>query len=570
MRRNRADGAVIGLDIGSDSIRMIKGMKSEDKICVLDYALRRYPAGDYRPDLVSQHIHELLTSVVGAKKIKKATIHSIISGRKLCIRVVKLPVMPQAELHQAIRSKIRKYVSPDLAQVKFSFSVLGQTQEKDIKKLDVLFMAIEKTFFDEYLQFFKATGVQPEVISSACFSGWNLIRELGLDKEVASLMLINIDGQATDLTVYREGRFVFTRNISMGARDFTDKLRGQARWSLEREEDIKLLWGLEKEGRPLEAAEEATFMKIRKPLQGEADIFCKEIELTAHHYYQISHGKRIDKCIVLGEGSGIGGLVDFLRQKLEVPVEGLHVPDAKLELPIDKREELKRNLPLYTQALGALLIGPDDINLLAQMRPKAKKVMLPGKLFALPKMAAPKMTTGAVIVLISLGLIIFAFLKGFNLYYRHQIKSYKIRQDKSQDRTMQLTQIKQKMDILDFEKKIYLRLIKEHPAYPVIIAEICKAIPSERIVLDEVKFYSEQKKTPPPKAPLPIKFTITGGALGEDARDSDVTRFVLALERSGYFEDISVRIKGRAGREPLEAEVAGLSFVIDGIIRLIE
>ena len=148
----RSDGAVIGLDIGSDSIKMIKGMKKEGVICVSDFAHRKYLTGEGTVDLFSRDIQKLLTSLMGTKKIRKVRIHSIISGRKLCIRVVKLPVIPEAELYQAIKSKIRKYVSPELDQAIFTFSVLGKTQEKDIKKLEVVFAATPKTFFNEYLR----------------------------------------------------------------------------------------------------------------------------------------------------------------------------------------------------------------------------------------------------------------------------------------------------------------------------------------------------------------------------------------------------------------------------------
>lgn len=578
MSGKNPERTIISLDIGSGSIKMVKGAEKEQRICVFDFACRKYPAGKGAVDLVSQHILELLTSVADAKQIRKARIHSTISGKKLCIRVVKLPVMPEEEINQAIRSKIRKYISSDLEQVIFSFSVLGEIQEKGIKRLEVVFAAVQKTVFDEYLQFFKLTGIEPEAITSACFSGWNLVRETGLNKGVTSLLLINIETHETDLTVYRENRFVFTRNISIGDRDFTDILKGQSRWSLDEPEDIKLLWGLGEQARPLEEKERADVMKIREHLQNEAAIFCKEIELTAHHYYQIAHGKKIDKCVILGEGSRIAGLIDFLKQKLEIPVEALHIPDAKLELSMDKREEFKRNLPLYTQSLGALLIGPDDINLLTPMRPQTKKGIYPIRLSALSRM-----TTVVIIVSMFLGLIIFTFLKGLNLYYQFQIKSYKIKRDKFQERTVQLMQIKRKMDILDLEKRLYRHLIKDHPAYPVIIAEICKAIPSEKIVLDELKFYSTQKKVRSLKDFSPIKFIIAGGVLGTDAADSETTRFILALEQSGYFENISLAIQTgvspsdalfdrgfadrSAGRELLEEESKS-SFIIDGIVKI--
>ena len=136
-------------------------------------------------------------------------------------------------------------------------------------------------------------------------------------------------------------------------------------------------------------------------------------------------------------------------------------------------------------------------------------------------------------------------------------------------------QIKRKADILDFEKRLYLRLLKEHPAYPLIIAEICKAMPSESIVLDELRFSSERRGTAAAETPPLIKFIIEGRVVGKDATSAQTTRFMLSLERSGYFENISVTIKGGApfadaGRpqEPLREKAEGLGFAIDGIIRI--
>jgi len=352
------------------------------------------------------------------------------------------------------------------------------------------------------------------VVTSACFSGWNLVQEVGLDKGATSLMLIDIESQETNLTAYREGKFVFTRNVSIGERDFM------------------------------------------------AEVLFKEVELTTHHYYQITHGERIDKCIILGEGSGIAGVVDFLKQKLEMPVEPLQIPETKLQFFIDKTEEFRKNLPLYTQALGALFVAPGDINLATQMKTQAKKVIYPLKFPALSKM-----TTLAMIVFISLGLVIFIFLGGVNFYYQHQIQSYKLRQDKLQSQIMQIMQIKRKMDILEFSKGLYLRLLKERPAYPVIIAEICKAIPRENIVLDELKFYKDPRGTVPQEAPSSVKFTIMGRLSGKEATAAQTTRFVLALEESGYFENISVALK-EVGL-PIEAgERTVLSFVVNGGVKL--
>jgi Tfp pilus assembly PilM family ATPase len=510
MHSKQSDRIIISLDIGSESIKVIKGLKQGGEIRVLDFACQKYPIQEATPNLVSHYIYELLTSVVDVKRIKKARVHATISGRKLCVRVVKLPVMPVDEVQQAIKSQIRKFVSPDLEQVVFSFSILREIQEKDVNKLEVVFVAIQKHSFDEYLQLFKLVGVKPEVITSACFCGWNLVRQTDLDKDTSSLMLINIEAQDTDLTVYRDGRFVFTRNISIGVKDFAD---------------IKV------------------------------DLFCKEIELTANHYYQITHGKRIDKCIVLGEGSQIKGLLKALNQNLEISLQALCISDIKQTLTINKREEFAKNLPLYTQSLGALLISSNDINLLAQIKPQLRK-----GISALKFLALPKMTVLAIIMFVSLALIIFILLKGTNLFYQYQIKSYKMKQDKLQNRALQLMRIKQKMDILDFEKQLYARLIKRYPTYLAFIAQICQAISNGGIVLNELEFHSDQIETGSSERLSMTRFSMKGKILEKDTPESEITRFVLALEQSDYFENISVVME--------RAKKKGLNFVIDGMARL--
>ena len=525
MWRKKANKTIIGLDIAASSIKMVQASKEAGKIRVLGFGRREFSASEANPDFLSRKVQELLG---GIKELKRASIHAVVSGRKLIIRVVKLPVMPEGEISQAIKSMIRKYVSQDLEQLEFAFSVLGETQEKGIKKLDVAFMAIQKNLLNQYRQFFKLTGAEPQAVSSACFSEWNLIKKAGLDQDAASLMLIDIEAEQTDLAVYREGRFIFTRNISIGRRDLAKE---QAQLSPE-----------------------------------QAEVFSKEIEMTAHHYYQITHGNRIDKCILLGEGSQIAGLVDFLKQKLEIPVVNFFLSDAQLELPQEGAEEFKRNLPLYTQALGALLISPNDINLLVQERKQFKKSLFP----AVKSFAFPRTAFAAGVIFASLLLSLFVIFKGTNLYYQHRIKASKIRREQLQGLTIKLMQIKRKADILDFEKKLYLQLTKERSRYPLIIARICQAIPSEKTVLDELSFNSIRERRGPAESLSRVQFNIQGRVLGQEALNQETTNFVLALEQSGYFDNISVSMNEEMqARGQVKEEIAEhLGFAVNGIVRL--
>ena len=136
-------GDIIGVDITSDLVRVVEAVRSADKVRVLNFVHEEFKPSVQKDAL---DVPRVLTSFIDGKKIKSSRLHCVIPCQNMCIRVVTMPVMPHKELSQAIRSKIYKYISVDLEQVYYTFSVVGQTEERGIKKLEVVFAAIQKKY----------------------------------------------------------------------------------------------------------------------------------------------------------------------------------------------------------------------------------------------------------------------------------------------------------------------------------------------------------------------------------------------------------------------------------------
>jgi type IV pilus assembly protein PilM len=549
---------VVSINVETDLVSLVAGIQKEGKIQILDFACRKNTSGEQTADTISRDIHDLLNSSL-IKKLKKPVFHSTISGRKLCVRVLRMPVMPRSELALAIRPKVFKYISPETDGVISRFNILGEVREKDVKKLEVVFAAVHKSPLNEYLQLFKAINVKPAVITSPCFSEWNLVREFGLNRGATSFMLVDVESQDTELTIYRENRFVFTRNISIGSRDFTDIIKGHPRLSLDKATDIKLFLATASQADSSKTDEEEYLVEIRKRLQNEADVLYKEIELTVHHYYQLTHGNRVDKCVLLGPGSRIKGLVEFLKRRLEIPAHELILPDTQLDLPSGRALEFKDELPFYAQALGALFARPEDIN----FAPKGRVFSLKfGR--QLRFLSAPTKNARVALAFASLGMIMLILVKGLNFYYKFKIKYYKRVRNSFEERTLRLVDLRRKGDILGHGKKTFVELNSLYPAYAPIIAKICDAIPSEKLILSKLNFLR------PKKDASTIRFTITGKILGEDVESSEITGFVSALENSGYFQNpaLSIQKKTSFGQGQVQPDEANeLSFVIDGAVK---
>lgn len=565
MAKQSIKSEIFGLDIGSDSFQFLETVKTGDAVEVLNFVQR--PCAGASAD-TALDIPQQLASLIDEKKIKKTTLSCSIPCRNVCIRLVVLPAMSYKELSQAIQSKIHKYMSVEAEQVYSSFSVVGETEERGNKKLEVVFAAIQKSAFHNYFQKFDSSVLKPGIIIPSCFAALNAVRAFGLSKDYPSMIVMNIDHQYTDLTVSSKDKFVFTRNISIGSGDFSEIIKEQPSLITADPEKIRELWFLKQDSEAsAQNGQNETTHSISKRLQSEGEVLRKEIELTAHHYYQLTHGAKIDKCIIFGEGARIIGLIDFLRQKMEIPIEGFSLPAAVTFIG-EREQEFKENATKYVAALGAVVSSPDFINLSTTF--KAKK-----KGFALSAPSSSKAVPLAIVIYLAIVLAVFAWLKGFNLYYKNKISFYKSKQEQLKETALQLVQIKRKMDVLKAGRGLFDSLSKAFPALSPFIVDIGKAMPPEEIVIDELLIVGDQgraQRSEKDQEPL-FNFTLKGRVVGESPQSAQVTTFVLALEKSGHFKNISITIdesklktKSTFGDGQEQGGIQDLFFSINGNI----
>ena len=70
MNRIKAEKNIISLDIGNDSMKVIKGIRRDGKICILDFASQTFSAELSVPEALSRCVHDLVGSVTDIKRIK--------------------------------------------------------------------------------------------------------------------------------------------------------------------------------------------------------------------------------------------------------------------------------------------------------------------------------------------------------------------------------------------------------------------------------------------------------------------------------------------------------------------
>jgi len=318
------------------------------------------------------------------------------SGAELLVRTFELPILPQAELPNAINFEAKKYIPFKVEDLQANFQV--ETDRKANKNF-ILFAGVKSDLLDKYNAIFKQLDIKINHIDYAPFS---VLRFLSLSgfKEKGIMGLLSLDLAEEDevnFTVLENGVPVFSRDITLprglpaesaqpvSSEDIIGKLKTELRISMD----------YYKRKFPQKKLTEVLFV-AEQGLQSELEPFMKEMELSAK-FIDISKDKYIGK----GQSFSLSFIKGFgcsLKRAVRIRLK-LNILAAKSRVKIVKKagaaasgeglSALIRSFKLDVRflILGILIYGAayayglyrchpvrQDIASLISIRPRVKSV----------------------------------------------------------------------------------------------------------------------------------------------------------------------------------------------------
>ena len=192
---------ILGLDIGSHSIKLIEVARDHDQITLLSAGSVLTP-----PKAMTSTVQsDLETVAVAIKQLIKDTgtksneIHIALPESKVFTRVVEVPQLSSRELTSAIKWEAEQYVPMPLDQVNLDFSVLRDGHDTGINKMDVLLVAAPKTLVDKYLMISELAGLTVASAETEILATSRAItRSL---PAVKTMMIVSMGAQTTDIAL---------------------------------------------------------------------------------------------------------------------------------------------------------------------------------------------------------------------------------------------------------------------------------------------------------------------------------------------------------------------------------
>ena len=306
--------SIVGLDIGSSSIKAVELKKSKGEIAVA--ALGVEPLGS---DIVvdsmivdSGSVSSAIAKLFTEQKIKAKSVATSVSGHSVIVKKIPMQTMTDAELADSINTEAAQHIPFDIADVNIDFQILSEPTGDP--QMDVLLVAVKKDKILNYTNVLSLAGKSPAIVDIDAFALQNCYEYNYEPAQGTTVALLNLGASVMNINIVKGTTPLFTRDVSVGGNQYTDSLQKELDLGFDDAEALKL-------GQRVGTVSEDAKLPI---LQQVTEIIVLEIQKTFDFFRATAAGEHIERIYLAGGSSKVPGLVEALRQEFSLPVEVLN------------------------------------------------------------------------------------------------------------------------------------------------------------------------------------------------------------------------------------------------------
>jgi type IV pilus assembly protein PilM len=274
-------------------------------------------------------------------------------------RFVTLPPVEAKRLPEIVRFEAAQQIPFDMNDVQWDFQLLSDPNSPEKK---VGLFAIKNEVVNSAMESFEREDLQVSYVQMAPMALYNYLLFdrpdlVGSDKRAT--VIVNIGAESTDLVVCTASG-VWQRCIMMGGNAFTNAIAETFKLSVEKAEKLKRTAPVSKYARQIFQAMRPVFTD-----------WSGEVQRSLGFYTSSNPDVKVTRVVAMGGGTKLRGLVKYLSQTLQIPVEK---PDAFKRLvvaPTDSAAKFHENVSDFGVVYGLGLQGLGMARIESNLLPKS-------------------------------------------------------------------------------------------------------------------------------------------------------------------------------------------------------
>jgi type IV pilus assembly protein PilM len=336
---------VVGLDIGSSSIKAIELKKNKGQIEVTHLGFEPLASDIVVDSMIvdSGSVSSAISKIFTENAMKSKLVATSVSGHSVIVKKISIPTMSEQELAEHIGTEAAQHIPFDITDVNIDFQILSE--DLSGPQMDVLLVAVKKDKILNYTNVLSLAGKSPAIVDIDAFALQNCYEYNYDPAPGATVALLNLGASVMNINIVKGSTPLFTRDVSVGGNQYTDSLQKELDLSFDDAEALKL-------GRQVGTVSADAKAPI---LQQVTEIIVLEIQKTFDFFRATAPGEHIERIYLAGGSSKVPGLIEALRQEFSIPVELLN-PFQRVALPLDQSTALvDQNAGQLAVAVGLAL-----------------------------------------------------------------------------------------------------------------------------------------------------------------------------------------------------------------------
>ncbi len=345
-------GSLVGVDIGSSSVKLVALSKSGR-----DFALEAYAVVSLPPTAVIdgniQDVAEVAGTIEKAVKVAggkmSAAITAVPASAVITKRIEMSSAFSELELEDQIKVEADQFIPYALDEVALDFEILGTVPNNDSIN-QVLLVACRKNDVEQREDAIQGGGLTCTVVDVDTYAVERTFPLLlaGTANHSDQLTgVVDIGAATLTLNVFRDGEIVYSREQAFGGNDLTNSIHQQYGMSVEEVEQSLRLGDI---------SEEINEMVVI-PFRGTV---AQQVSRSLQFFYSSGAHSELASLYLSGGTATIEGLAEQLTDELGIPT---YMANPFASMSVNSRvnsSRLDRDAPSLVKACGLAMRGFED------------------------------------------------------------------------------------------------------------------------------------------------------------------------------------------------------------------
>ena len=308
-------GSVLGIDIGTTSIKVVEISKKGEQFRLENYSIletKKYLEHSNQAiqtsslKIVEEEATELLKIILNEVKPKARTALASIPVFSAFITPIDMPLLSLEETTKSVVFQAKQYVPLPVDEVSIDWFKTEEFENPRGGRLQRIFLiGIPNEVIKKYKKIFKAAELKLVTLEIESLS---LVRALG--KLDAVTMVVDIGAESTNMIVTEKGALKHSSQADYGGIHLTKSLSKSLGVSASRAEELKRRRGL------LGSGGESELSTLIIPF---LDVIIQEARY-AQGSYERRYSKKVEKLILVGGGANLLGIEKYFGGEMGLTV----------------------------------------------------------------------------------------------------------------------------------------------------------------------------------------------------------------------------------------------------------